>query len=98
MLLLLSTIKLLCEIALLALLGQGMLHLLAGARREHNPFYQLLRILTRPVTAAVRRLAPRRVTDAQLPLVAFCLLAVAWLVVTIEKIRHCVAIGMVGCR
>jgi hypothetical protein len=38
-LLLLSSIKLVCEIALFALLGQGLLFILAGDKRETNFFY-----------------------------------------------------------
>ncbi len=98
MLLFLSAVKLVCEIALLALVGQGLLYVLAGATRERNLFYQLLRVLTRPFTAAMRRVTPRRVADQHLPVAAFCVLLLVWVVVTIEKIRYCVQHQMVGCQ
>jgi hypothetical protein len=94
----LSAIKLLSEIALLALLGQGVLYVLAGARRDTNFFYGMLKAITNPVTWVTRRITPHKVADQHVPFVAFFLLAIVWVVVTIEKIRHCVEVGMVGCR
>ncbi|MBL8316342.1 MAG: hypothetical protein JNK55_21635 [Rubrivivax sp.] len=98
MLLFLSSLKMVCEIALLALVGQAVLYVLAGAKRDDNFFYQLLKILTRPFIAAARFITPRQVLDAHVPLVAFLLLLLTWAVVTFEKIRHCVGVDMVGCR
>lgn len=98
MLLLLSVLKLIFEIALLCLLGQGLLYLLAGQRRERNFFFQLFQILTRPFTAIVRRITPARVADRHVPFVAFFVLLIAWAVVTFEKIRLCISVDMVGCR
>lgn len=98
MLLFLSAVKLVAEIALMALLGQGLLYVLAGAKRETNFFYQLLKTLTKPFTALCRRITPRMVADRHVPFVAFFLLSLAWIVVTIEKVRYCVSVGMVGCR
>jgi hypothetical protein len=46
----------------------------------------------------VRKLAPRQVTDAQVPVVTFLLLLVLYAVVTFEKISLCVASDMQGCR
>ncbi len=84
---------------LLALVGQAVLYVLAGAKRDGNFFYQLLKILTRPFVAAARLITPRQVLDAHVPLVAFfLLLLLTWAVVTFEKIRHCVGVDMVGCR
>lgn len=98
MLLFLSAVKLIAEIALMALLGQGLLYVLAGAKRETNFFYQLLKTLTKPFTALCRLITPRRVAEQHVPFVAFFLLSLVWIVVTIEKVRYCVSVGMVGCR
>lgn len=98
MLLLASTLKLLAEIALLALLGQWLLGLLAGAKRESNLFYQLLQVVTRPVVRGARWLTPRIVLDRHLPLVAFLLLAFTWLAVTALKISLCLEMGVQACR
>jgi hypothetical protein len=97
-LLFLSSVKLICEIALMALLGQGVLAALAGAKRETNFFYQLLKVLTRPFTAAARFITPRQVGDHQVGFVAFFLLAVVWVIVTFEKVSYCMNNKMVGCQ
>jgi len=98
MLTLLNVLQLVLYIALLALLGQGLLHVLAGARRETNFFYQVLRAVPSPFTWLVRRLTPEALADRHVPLLTFGLLLLAYAVVTFEKIDHCVAVGMVGCR
>jgi hypothetical protein len=98
MLIVLDLLQLLLYVALLALAGQGLLYLLAGARREHNPFYRVLRTVPRPFTAVVRRLTPPQVADRHVPVLTFALLALAYAVVTFEKIALCVRIGVDACR
>ncbi|MBT2320849.1 hypothetical protein J7E62_00570 [Variovorax paradoxus] len=98
MLLLASSVKLIAEIALLALAGQWLLGLLAGSRREQNLFYRLLHILTNPFVKTVRLITPRFVLDRHIPLAAFVLLASVWLVATIAKINLCLQIGVQACR
>ena len=98
MLLFVEVVKLLAEIALMALAGQWVLGLLAGKRREQNPFYQLFQVLTRPLIAGARMLAPRIVLDQHLPLVAFLLLFFVWVVATLTKIDICVRIGVHLCK
>jgi hypothetical protein len=93
-----SAVKLLAEIALMALLGQWLLGLLAGAKRETNFFYQLLKVITNPVTRASRWLAPRVVLDRHIPLVAFLLMAFTWVVATLTKVSLCVEAGVQTCR
>jgi hypothetical protein len=93
-----SAVKLLAEIALMALLGQWLLGLLAGAKRETNFFYQLLKVITHPVTKAARWLAPRVVLDRHIPLVAFLLMGFTWLVSTLAKIGLCVEAGVHTCK
>lgn len=95
---LVEVVKLLTEIALMALLGQGILALLAGAGRDRNLFYQVFRIVTRPVLAGVRWITPRVVLDRHVPLVAVLLLAFIWLFATITKIDLCVRIGVHLCK
>lgn len=94
----LNIVQLVLYIALLALLGQGVLYLIAGARREQNFFYQLLQLVSKPFTLPVRKLTPALVADRHVPVVTFFLLTIAYIVVTIEKINLCVAAGMAGCR
>ena len=94
----LNILQLVLYIALLALLGQGLLYVLAGAKRDGNFFYQLLQILSKPFTWVVRKITPNKVADHQVPMVTFFLLAIAYAVVTFEKIGLCVEAGMEGCK
>lgn len=98
MLTFLTYVQLTLYIPLLALLGQGLLYVLAGARRDTNFFYQLLKLISKPFTLLVRRLTPARVGDHQVPFVTFFLLSVAYVVVTLERISLCLRAGMELCR
>jgi hypothetical protein len=94
MLLVASSIKLVAEIALMALLGQGLLALLAGDRRHDNVFYRTLQVLTGPFTKATRLITPRVVIDRHIPFAAFALMLMVWVVATITKVQQCVQIGL----
>lgn len=98
MLLLVTTLKLLAEIALLALAGRWLLGLLAGAGRERNFFYQALSIITRPVERLVRAISPRFVIDQHIPLAAALLMVSLWFISTLMKIQICAEIGVAQCR
>lgn len=98
MLALASTVKLVSEIALMALLGQWLLGLLAGAKKEQNLFYQALEIIGRPFVWMARLLTPKLVLDRHVPLVAFLLLVFVWLGATIYKIQTCLQIGVELCK
>lgn len=93
-----STIKLIAEIALMALLGQWLLGLLAGTKKERNLFYQVLQIISRPFVSVARLLTPKLVLDRHVPLVAFLLLLFIWLGATIYKIQTCLQIGVELCK
>jgi hypothetical protein len=97
-LLLVEILKLVAEIALMAIAGQWILGLLAGAKREQNLFYQLFQVMTRPFIAGARLISPRVVMDRHLPLVAFLLLFFLWVVATVTKIDICVRMGVHLCK
>jgi hypothetical protein len=97
-LLLVSIIKLICEVALLALAGRWLLGLLAGQKKDSNVFYQVLEILTKPFVGAARWITPKAIIDRHVPLVAFSLLAILWIVMVIEKVRICAQIGVELCK
>src|SRR5258706_2671267 len=80
-------LKALTEVAGVAFLGQGVLWVIAGAKRDQNPVYKLFKILTSPVTRVTRAITPRIIIDAHIGLVAFFLLTVIWLVLTVLKIK-----------
>jgi len=82
----------------MALLGQGVLAVLAGAKREQNVFYQLLQVLTRPFIAVTRKITPKVVLDRHVPVVAALLLLFIWVAATLTKISICVEIGVEACK
>lgn len=98
MLLLVMTVKLVAEIALMALLSQWLLGLLAGAKRETNMFYKLLQVITGPFIKLTRLVSPRFVLDQHVPLAAFLLLSMVWFAAVIAKINLCLQIGPGACR
>ena len=98
MLTILNIAQLLLYIALLALVGQGALYVLAGPKREQNIFYQLLQIVSKPFTWLVRKITPHQVADRHVPVATFFLLLVVYAMVTFEKISLCVQSGMEGCK
>jgi hypothetical protein len=83
---------------LLALLGQGVLYLLAGPRRQSNFFYRLLQLLSKPFTFVVRKLTPAWVADRHVPIVTLFVVFLAYVMVTLEKINLCLQIGIEQCR
>lgn len=80
-------LKALTEVAGVAMLGQGVLWVLAGTKRDQNPVYGIFKILTSPVMKATRAIAPRIVLDQHIGLAAFFLLMVLWVALTAFKIR-----------
>lgn len=98
MLQVLNAAQLLLYIGLLALLGQGLLFILAGQKRETNLFYQLFQVLNRPWMALARLISPARVDPRHHGWVAFFVTAVLYVAVTLAKIEHCISAGMEGCR
>ena len=99
MLMLLDIVKALLEVAGLALLGQGLLFLFAGSKRQGNVVYQGLSVVTRPVLRLTRFVTPRIVLDRHLGLVAFLFVAMAWFFVLVEKQSVCTegALGQPSC-
>lgn len=98
MLAVVTTIKLIAEIALLALLGQWLLHLVIRGSEDANVFYRILQTMARPFVHLARMVSPRSVLERHRPLIAFLLLAFAWGAATLFKIRICLQTGMELCR
>lgn len=97
----LNVVQVVLYIALLALVGQGVLYVLAGAKREQNMFYTLLRVISKPFTVPVRKITPRQVADQHVPVVTFFLLLIVYAIVTFERMDLCVTsnlVGQPGCR
>jgi hypothetical protein len=86
-------LKALAEVAGVAFLGQGVLWLLAGARRDQNQIYKLFKVLTSPVTRVTRAITPRIVLDQHIGMVSFFLLLVIWVALVVFKANACVRLG-----
>ena len=80
-------LKALTEVAGVAMIGQGVLWVLAGSKRDQNLVYGIFKTLTAPVIKAARAITPRVILDQHIGLVAFFLLIVLWLGLTVMKIK-----------
>lgn len=102
MLLFVTAVKLLAEIAWMALLGRWVLaawlHRLHPSGQAQNVFVWVLDTLCRPVLAAVGWVAPRWVPRAYLPVLAWAGLSGVWLAATLTKIVWCLELGVQACR
>ena len=88
-LLILGVLRALVEVAGLFLLGQGLLALLAGRRRETNIVYKLFVIVTGPVVKAARAVLPRQIIDKHVPFIAFAVLFWCWIALAYLKRLYC---------
>jgi len=89
-------LKALTEVAAVGMLGQGLLYVVAGNKREGNLVYKLFQVITSPVMKAARIITPRIVLDRHIWLVSLLLLAVLWLTLTVFKIKLAVEGGLVS--
>jgi hypothetical protein len=96
-LLMVVILKALAELALLFLLGRGLLYILAGSKRQGNIFYQLFCILTDPLLRAARWLTPRFILDAHIPFVAVVLVGWIWLALAFWALPAMCSSGKYDC-
>jgi uncharacterized protein YggT (Ycf19 family) len=95
----LNLLQVLLYIPLLALLGQGVLFVLSGHKRQQNVFYQTLQVVSKPFTWPLRKILPAKVADQHVPLIAFFALSILSFVVFAERgYLMCVATGQAGCQ
>jgi uncharacterized protein YggT (Ycf19 family) len=92
--LIISVLRVVIEVAGYSLIGQGILALLAGAGREQNIFYRILKTITRPVIRLTRAITPRFIIDTHIPFVAFFLLFWLWIGLAVLKRFVCVTNGL----
>jgi hypothetical protein len=93
----LRLVKLVLEIALLALVGQALVWAMiraVGQPPENNFFYRVLLVVTSPFTRLVRFVSPKFVIDRHVPWATFALLAVGWVWVTFTIANTCIGAGM----
>lgn len=80
-------VKAMIEVAIFAFLGQGILYVLAGSKRNTNFVYAMLKAITSPVFKVARWVSPRFILDQHMWLVAMFLLILAWVAATAWKVR-----------
>ena len=76
---LISALRAVVEMLGLCLIGQGILYLLAGSRRQQNAIYRFLDLLTRPPRQVAAFLLPRGVSEMLVGLLALVLLFMLWI-------------------
>lgn len=91
----LSALRALVEVALLALLGQAAVGLLSGTRRHKNPIYALFQVITKPVVRFTRWFTPKVILDRHVPFVAFFLMFWLWILLAWVKRQLCAVSGLV---
>ena len=96
-LLLVVILKALAELALMFLLGRGLLYILAGSKREGNIFYQVFRIVTDPVLRVARWVTPRIIIDRHIPFVAVVLLGWIWIALALWALPAMCSSGKYDC-
>jgi hypothetical protein len=92
-----SILRALVEVAMLALIGQGAVGLLSGARRAQNPIYVLFQVITKPVVRFTRWFTPKVIVDQHIGFVAFFLMFWLWILLAWAKRELCVINGLTGC-
>ena len=77
--------RVLVEICLFALIGQGVLSILPGVDRQKNLFYLILKTIASPGWRVARWLSPRFVLDQHVGWVALFILGVLWVSLAVLK-------------
>ena len=93
MLLILSVVKAICEILALALVGQGILWLVAGKSRTDNFVYKMFASVTRPVMWLARAIMPRIVLDRHIWMVAVFIVVALWVISGQQKLKQCITVN-----
>ncbi len=79
------TLRILVEICLFALIGQGILAVLPGVDRERNIFYLVLKTLASPGWRVARWVSPKFVLDQHVGWIALFFLGVLWIALLVVK-------------
>ena len=85
MLLFIQMFKAVIEVALFAFVGQAILFIMAGAKRDENFVFSTLKMITSPMTFIVRFISPRIILDRHIPFATFLFLLTLWIGLTAAK-------------
>jgi hypothetical protein len=91
---LISIIRALFEVAGMMLLGRGLLWLFGPKARKGNFVYDLLTVGTKPFMDVTRKITPRIVRDAHIPVATFFLVFWIWIGLGMAKAATCAARGL----
>jgi len=80
-----SSLKALVEIAGMALIGQGLIGVLAGKSRQDNFVYRIFLVITSPIFKIARAISPKFIADAHLGLASFFILFWLWVALVLAK-------------
>lgn len=95
---LLRLVKLVLEIALFALIGQGIVYVLIRAMGQQDPrsnvFYRTLATIVLPFTWLLRKITPSAVADRHIPWAVLGLLIVGYVWTLFAIANACIAQGL----
>jgi hypothetical protein len=80
------------------IIGRFVLGLLAGPKRDHNVFWQLLDVASKPALWLTRKVSPRLILDQHIPLAASSWLLIAWVALVQLKVDMCLQMGANVCQ
>jgi hypothetical protein len=84
-LLIVTSLKALVEVAGMALIGQGLIGILAGKRKQDNFVYRIFLVVTSPIYKLARFISPRFITDSHMGLVSFFIVFWLWIALVFAK-------------
>ena len=84
-LLIVTSLKALVEVAGMALIGQGLIGVLAGKRKKDNFVYRIFLVVTSPIFKLARFISPRLIADTHMGLVSFFIVFWLWIALIYAK-------------
>lgn len=84
-LLIVTSLKALVEVAGMALIGQGLIGVLAGKRKQDNFVYRIFLVVTSPIYKLARFISPRFIADSHMGLVSFFIVFWLWIALIYAK-------------
>ena len=91
---LISIARALFEVCGMMLVARGVLWIFGPKARQGNFFYDLLTVGAKPFMNITRRITPRVVRDAYIPVMTFVLVFVIWIGLGIAKAAMCASRGL----
>ena len=93
-LLIITSLKALVEVAGMALIGQGLIGIVAGKRKQDNFVYRIFLVVTSPIYKLARLTSPRFIADSHMGLVSFFIVFWLWIALIFAKGYICQMQGL----